>query len=705
MQFPNWDYDKDGELILPPGLTHANVVHMLRNFHGVKIGTEISRDIYIVHPTLNTMSFMEMLNLSPEYRWTQGVYEIKDIIKKMSVRTVFLREILNSFFNMLTIDDITKDFENHLSQIAVKQTVNQHNEFQLFLASLKSTILKLINSVFCEYEHLICSIQNMFERAMEIYLCVGVVPYYDDNIQNNLASLSVKEELLQQCSGFCEAKFINAVERFVMGAQIIYNIPKYENILLTYNNYNGEVRASLMEPNKNVKCGRILKIFDFKNIHSPTGYVYSKLFDKVILGSVCETLLPHELKINILKSRQFHLHVKNMSSTTLIVQDSDCVNRDEKNKTGNEVADLKLSAVKENQQRLIELRQELQEINTKTNDTVLGALKNLSGSKDLSDIRSLAASTEVQTMLNDSERLPSISDIENLHYNNIIRDESVQPFRINMSDMGGGFSESLEKSKLKTSLVRLKKDLLRSKLQINTYRKNIQVCLDRISALGKNNANLLEQHTRDVSRLSEFKTKEKFLKEKIEALVSRVQKTESLLNREESSTKNKTGGKWQQKNVSDFAKINLMQCKKINKVTSIKDCQDINLINISRLSDAKGIGKNYKFLNVKFATDVNNEPFIDDVIKMWQNVTSSVFYLRDIAYSVNGNILPKQLSERTTRVYLNSFINHFTKMKIRTLVIFDSMLLSTHDISESFFTKEMENSVLGTFERRLILNS
>lgn len=700
--------DYDNELIIPHGVSQETIMHMLHKFHNMNGKGDSVNDIVIIHPTVNTILNTHMLNNTPLYMWSNGAFEIRDVMKKLSVRTVFLREIINSFFNMISIEDINKDWEIYLATTPCSHPRgrNLQDEFQLFLASLKNIILSHINILLYEYEEFISTTQDLFERAMQIYMCLGIVPYYENSDTDDLKSmLTVKGELMKHCGGHCEAKFVNVVDRFVSGANIVYHIPQYEHILITQNIRTGEVIASLMEPsNKNIKQhGRLLKMFNFKNIHGPPNYTFSPLFGRVMLNSLCETMLIRELKIDCLRSRQFRLHVKNMSGATLIVQDIQHSSSDIDKKSQDGENDLKLSTLKANENRLESLREELNEINVRTNDRVLGALKELSTVKDLTDVRGLVASTEAQSMLDESD-VVSMSDIDNLNYNNTLLEETVQPFRMTMSTMGNSsFTDALEKSKLKSSLVKLKRDLLRSKLQINSYKKNFQMCLNRISTLGKNNARLVAQHSKDITDVTESKTKETFLKKKIDTLVKQIHLAERSLEK-----KGITYSKNNKKPLRRIARINSLEghindakCR-TDAIASLRGypLKEVNVINISDHLNNGDTQKDHKFLNVKFANETPNDNFIQDVKKMWKQISSIFFFLRDITYSINGNAMPRQLSEGSTRIYLNSFLNNFTLMKIRSVVIFDDLLLST-DIGDSFFTMEMKNSILGVFEKRL----
>jgi hypothetical protein len=689
--------DYDNELIIPHGVSQETIMHMLHKFHNMD---KRDNDIIIIHPTVNTLLNMHMLNSTPLYMWSNGAFEIRDIMKKLSVRTVILREIINLFFNMISLEDINNDWEIYLA--TTPHVKNLQEEFKLFLASLKNTILTHINSLLYNYDGFISNAQALFERAMQIYMCLGIVPYYENEDRNNLNStLNYKGALIRHCRGHCETKFVSVVERFVSGAKIVYDIPKYENIIITQNIRTGEVIASLMEPsNKNIKHhGRLLKMFNFKNIHAPPNYTFSPLFGRVMLNSLCETMLIRELKIDCLRSREFRLRVKNMSGATIIVQDVSRSGSDsEKTSQGDDV-DLKLSTFESNKSRLLSLQQELHEKNTRANQRVLGALKELSTVKNLTDINNLAASTQAQTVLDEGE-LISMSDLDNLNYNNTLLEETVQPFRMNASTLcNNTFSDALEKSKLNSNLIKLKRDLLRSKLQINSYKKHFQMCLDRISTLGKNNARLVAQHTKDVTDVTECKTKEAYLKKKIETLVKKINQVERSLNKKDTI--------YSKNNKKPLRRI-AANCNSLEGHTrfrsdaSLRDfpLKGAHVINISNYLNHEDTCKDYKFLNVKFANETPNDNFILDVRKMWKQISSNFFFLRDITYSINGNAMPRQLSESSSRIYLNSFLNNFTLMKIRSVVIFDDTLLST-DIGDNFFTMEMNRSVLGFFEKRL----
>lgn len=699
---------KTNEAVFPPGTTSKRIKQLLQKHHGYKKAH--ASDYFLIHPTVMTLLSMDMLNNSPFHMWSNGATDLRNIIKKLSVRTVILREIINMFFSMVTIEDINEDWKEYLACMSSKfnlNDVNYYEEYQLFLAILKNTLMSHINMLLCYYDHFLSSLQDMFERALYIYFCLGIVPYSE--LKSGKCELNIpilKDELLKDCKGHCEKKFIYVVEQFLIRAIIYFEIPRYEDILVTYNIYTNQVRASLIKSYNEKYAQDALSLFSFKNTDRCPNYTYSNFFNRIMLNTVCDTMIIRELKIDCLQSTRFRLHVKNMAGTTVIIQDSVELGDSNKIQSKSVDNDTKSSAIEASKKQLVDLCVELKSINKKANSQILGMLKELSEAKDLASVKNIMTGVEAQMMINENNVL-SLSDIDNLYVRNVPESvsETMEPYRLNLSMMdGSGYTEALERSKLNSTLQKLQNDLKHSMIQIKWYKQNIKTFIDRIAALGENNSKLLSERANDLIKSNELNAKLIELTKQAENDKRRIEKLERELSLENSKSRVKVPR--EQEQLINFlggpTEGSSNQCASRPYINT--PVNDVNLINISKLVGENGDQHGIilpKYLNAKFASDSSDESIINDIRNMWKEISSNVFFLRDITFSVNGNSIPRQLSEASTRVYLNSFINFFTGMKIRSVVVFDDELFSSPDIGDTFFDIEMTNSVLDMFGKRM----
>lgn len=697
------------EAVFPPGTTNKRIKQLLQKHHGYKKSN--TTDYFMIHPTVMTLLSMDMLNNSPFHMWSNGATDLRNIIKKFSVRTVILREIINMFFSMVTIEDISKDWREYLAYMSSKFNLNETNyyeEYQLFLAILKNTLMSHTNTLLCYYDRFLSSLQDMFERALNIYFCLGIVPYAEIKSRKHELNIpALKDELLKECKGHCEKKFICVVEQILIGAIIHFEIPRYEDILVTYNIYTNAVKASLIKSHSEYCAQDALSLFSFKNTDRCPNYTYSNIFNRVMLNTVCDTMLMRELKIDCLQSARFRLHVKNLAGTTVIIQDNLELNDSNKAKNTFLETDTKSTAIEASKEQMKNLCDELKSINKKANSQILGMLKELSEAKDLASIKNIMAGVEAQMMINENNVL-SLSDIENLCVRNVPESvsETMEPYRLNLSMMdGSGYTEALERSKLNSTLQKLQNDLKHSMIQIKWYKQNIKTFIDRIAALGENNSKLLSERANDIIKSNELNARLMKMTKQAETDKKRIEKLERDLCLENSKSRLKEPREHEPivNSIAGNRDPSFSQCASYQYMNTIP-ANDVNLINISRIVNENGDqhGNIFpKYLNAKFASDSSDESIICDIRNMWKEISSNVFFLRDITFSVNGNSIPRQLSEASTRVYLNSFLNFFTGMKIRSVVVFDDELFTSPDIGDSFFNVEMKDSVLDMFGKRM----